>query len=338
MAQLAGVTTRTLRYWEQVGLVAPSGHLHGGQRLYSSAEVDRVTRIRHLQCLLGLSLAEIRAVLDTDDVLDRLRTAYREGARADRQRRLLDEAIVANDRLIDRLDDTLGRIEEFRRRAGRQGRAHAGPGRRARRRGSAGHLTAARPGRPGRALTPCGRPLRPSRAARAGAGGAGFGQSGRRRRRAPAGRPPADAPAESRPAPAAAPTRPRWPRPAGRCAGPATGSPRCRAMAISMIPKVHCSPLRPPPNTWSETTPNSSGRQRLGQGSQHGPRRLGPAPQQRRDDIQAGGVDRRVLGGQHQAGQDQVGQGRDGAAGGQRRDEQHRRGQGARRPPPGCGS
>ena len=134
VAQLAGVTTRTLRYWEQVGLVAPSGHLHGGQRLYSSAEVDRVTRIRHLQCLLGLSLAEIRAVLDTDDVLDRLRTAYREGARADRQRRLLEEAIVANDRLIDRLDDTLGRIEEFRRRAGGQGRTHAGPGRRDRRR------------------------------------------------------------------------------------------------------------------------------------------------------------------------------------------------------------
>ena len=114
VAQLAGVTTRTLRYWEQVGLVAPSGHLHGGQRLYSSTEVDRVNRIRHLQCLLGLSLAEIRAVLDADDVLDRLRTAYREGARADRQRRLLEEAIVANDRLIDRLDDTLGRIEEFR--------------------------------------------------------------------------------------------------------------------------------------------------------------------------------------------------------------------------------
>jgi MerR family transcriptional regulator, repressor of the yfmOP operon len=114
VAQLAGVTTRTLRYWEQVGLVAPHGHLQGGQRLYSAAEVERVTRIRHLQCLLGLSLAEIRAVLDTDDVLSRLRRAYREGARADRQRRLLDEAINANDRLIDRLDDTLRRIEEFR--------------------------------------------------------------------------------------------------------------------------------------------------------------------------------------------------------------------------------
>ena len=54
-------------------------------------------------------------MLDTDDVLDRLRSAYREGGRTERQRRLFDEAIAANDRLIGRLDDTLGRIEEFRR-------------------------------------------------------------------------------------------------------------------------------------------------------------------------------------------------------------------------------
>ena len=36
VAQLAGLTTRTLRYWEQIGLVTPSGHLDSGQRLYSA--------------------------------------------------------------------------------------------------------------------------------------------------------------------------------------------------------------------------------------------------------------------------------------------------------------
>jgi DNA-binding transcriptional MerR regulator len=115
VAQLAGVTTRTLRYWEQLGLVTPRGHVHGGHRLYSAVELDRVNRIRDLQCLLGLSLAEIRAVLDADDVLDRLRTAFRQEARTDHRRRLLAEAIVANDVLIGRLDDTLSRIQEFRR-------------------------------------------------------------------------------------------------------------------------------------------------------------------------------------------------------------------------------
>ena len=73
-----------------------------------------MVRIRYLQALLGLA-GQIQLLVDTDDVLDRLRTAYREGARTERQRRLFDEAIAANDRLIGRLDDTLGRIEEFRR-------------------------------------------------------------------------------------------------------------------------------------------------------------------------------------------------------------------------------
>jgi DNA-binding transcriptional MerR regulator len=114
VADRVGVTTRTLRYWEQIGLVNPSGHLESGQRLYTAAEVDRVTRIRQLQKLLGLSLGQIRAVLDADDVLDQFRTAHRKGARADRRKRLLDEAIDANAELIDRLDDTLRRIEAFR--------------------------------------------------------------------------------------------------------------------------------------------------------------------------------------------------------------------------------
>lgn len=114
VARQTGLTTRTLRYWEQLGLLAPTGRPQGGQRLYSAVDLDRVTRIRELQSLLGLSLAEIRAVLDVDDVVDRLRSALREGAQIDRQRRLLDEAITANDRLIARLDHTLGRVEGFR--------------------------------------------------------------------------------------------------------------------------------------------------------------------------------------------------------------------------------
>ena len=111
VAQMAGVTTRTLRYWEEIGLVAPTGRRGNGERLYSVEELDRVVRIRELQDLLGFSLAEIRAVIDADAVLQRLRRAYRKGDRPDRRKRLLDEAIEG---LIARLDDTIGRVTEFR--------------------------------------------------------------------------------------------------------------------------------------------------------------------------------------------------------------------------------
>ena len=77
----------------------------------------RVTRIRDLQELLGFSLAEVRVVLDTEDidVLDRLRSEFRWGdATPDARRALLDEAIAANDKLLERLDNTLTRIGAFR--------------------------------------------------------------------------------------------------------------------------------------------------------------------------------------------------------------------------------
>ncbi|HXA32506.1 MAG TPA: MerR family transcriptional regulator [Acidimicrobiales bacterium] len=116
-AKLTGVTTRTLRYWEEFGLLRPSNSGEGGQRLYSSTDLARVTRIRNLQELLGFSLAEVRTVLGAEevDVLDRVRSELDSGdISASRRKALLDEAIVANDELLDRLDETLARIQAFR--------------------------------------------------------------------------------------------------------------------------------------------------------------------------------------------------------------------------------
>ncbi len=117
VAKLTGVTTRTLRYWEELELLRPTSYRDSGERLYSPTDVARVTRIRDLQELLGFSLAEVRTVLDTGDVdvLDRVRSELRSGNPSpDHHRELLDEAIVANDQLLARLDETLARISAFR--------------------------------------------------------------------------------------------------------------------------------------------------------------------------------------------------------------------------------
>lgn len=114
VAKLTAVTTRTLRYWEQLGLLTPKGHRGGGERLYSDTEIERVRRIKELQELLGFSLAEVRVVLDTEDVLDRLRDAYHADPEPAHRLQVVQRAIEANDRLLGRLDDTLTRIEAFR--------------------------------------------------------------------------------------------------------------------------------------------------------------------------------------------------------------------------------
>jgi len=117
LAQRSGVTTRTLRYWEEQGLIRPSGRRGGGERLYLPIDMARVIRIRDLQELLGFSLAEVRVVLETEDIdaLDRARSELRWGdATPQRRRELMEEAVVANDGLLARLDDTLARIQAFR--------------------------------------------------------------------------------------------------------------------------------------------------------------------------------------------------------------------------------
>jgi MerR family transcriptional regulator, repressor of the yfmOP operon len=117
VAKLTGLTARTLRYWEELELLTPSGHRDSGERVYLPSDLARVSRIRDLQDLLGFSLAEVRAVLDADDVgvLDRVRSEWR--ATTDmppaRQRELLDEAIAANDHLLERLAQTQARIQSF---------------------------------------------------------------------------------------------------------------------------------------------------------------------------------------------------------------------------------
>ncbi len=114
VAKRTGVTTRTLRYWEEQGVLRPVEHRSSGERLYSDAEVDRITHIRELQDLLGFTLAEIRVALDTEDAIDKLRSAYRSGASPTRRRALLGDAIAANEQLLERVDDRLERVRAFR--------------------------------------------------------------------------------------------------------------------------------------------------------------------------------------------------------------------------------
>jgi DNA-binding transcriptional MerR regulator len=114
VARVTGLTARTLRYWEEIGLLKPFAHRGSGERLYSVAERERVTHIRELQDLLGLTLAEIQDVLASEDTLERARRAARADAPTPKRLRLLADALEANGRLVDRINERLARIKEFR--------------------------------------------------------------------------------------------------------------------------------------------------------------------------------------------------------------------------------
>ena len=111
-AAAAGVSTRTLRYYEQRGLLTPSEHSEGGERRYDDVAVERLRRIRELAHLLGADLEEIRSVLTAEDRLADIRVAYRTpGQSQRRQRELLDEALAVRTDLLERVTDRIAGLK-----------------------------------------------------------------------------------------------------------------------------------------------------------------------------------------------------------------------------------
>lgn len=98
VADLAGVSVRTLHHYDELGLVVPSARSDAGYRLYDHGDLERLQEVLALRAL-GLSLAEVAELLD-DPTHDRLQVLR------DQAKRLRDE----RDRLGDLLEAVEGAI------------------------------------------------------------------------------------------------------------------------------------------------------------------------------------------------------------------------------------
>src|SRR5918997_4153601 len=63
LAQRTGLSVRTLHYYDEIGLLAPSRRSEGGHRLYTAEDVVRLQRIKSFRAL-GFTLREVRRCLD----------------------------------------------------------------------------------------------------------------------------------------------------------------------------------------------------------------------------------------------------------------------------------
>lgn len=98
VAERTGVTQRTLRFYEEKGLLRPPSRMEGGFRLYSEDDVSRVEQIKQLQKLLGLSLAEIKEMVEAEEVKSQIRAEYRRDAEAEQKRRQLLAAVEVTEK------------------------------------------------------------------------------------------------------------------------------------------------------------------------------------------------------------------------------------------------
>lgn len=98
VAERTGVTQRTLRFYEEKGLLRPPTRMDGGFRLYSEDDVRRVEQIRQLQKLLGLSLAEIKEMVEGEELKSQIRAEYRQDADVEQKRQQLQAAIAVTEK------------------------------------------------------------------------------------------------------------------------------------------------------------------------------------------------------------------------------------------------
>jgi MerR family transcriptional regulator, repressor of the yfmOP operon len=116
VAELTGTTARTIRYYEEIGLLpAAPDRAKGSHRLYDEADVERLQELLSLRELLGLSLEELRELVAAESARAALRREWRSGVDDPVSRReVLDEALGHIQRqleLIRRRRDELGKLE-----------------------------------------------------------------------------------------------------------------------------------------------------------------------------------------------------------------------------------
>ncbi len=93
VAELTGTTPRTIRYYEEIGLLPEAGEREQGKhRWYSQADVERVREIIRLRDLLGLSLEQLSQLLEAETARAEIRQEYRQSEDPQTRRRLLGEA------------------------------------------------------------------------------------------------------------------------------------------------------------------------------------------------------------------------------------------------------
>ena len=113
VAAATGLTPRSIRYYEEMGLLRPAARSRGAYRLYDASDLERLRFIRDLRDDAGFSLAEIGRLLEDEEA--RIRDRERFGTSADtaEKRAILRDLIGRADRQVATLEAKAGRLHEM---------------------------------------------------------------------------------------------------------------------------------------------------------------------------------------------------------------------------------
>ena len=106
-----GLTARTIRYYEELGLLKPAARSEGSYRLFDPDDLERLRFIKGLRDDAGFSLTEIGQLLEDEVARARNRERFRSTDDPDERRAVLSDAMARVDRQVTSLRGKLGRLE-----------------------------------------------------------------------------------------------------------------------------------------------------------------------------------------------------------------------------------
>lgn len=110
VAAETGLTTRAIRYYEEIGLLEPAARSEGDYRLYDASDLERLQFIRSLRDDAGFSLAQIGQLLEDDAARERNRARMHETSDPDERRSLVLDARARVDHQIEILETKAARL------------------------------------------------------------------------------------------------------------------------------------------------------------------------------------------------------------------------------------
>jgi DNA-binding transcriptional MerR regulator len=94
VAELTGTTPRTIRYYEEIGLLPEaSDRVSGKRRLYTREDVDRLGELIRLRDLLGLSLDDLKRLVEAETARAGLRERWQQTDDPAEQRQILEQSL-----------------------------------------------------------------------------------------------------------------------------------------------------------------------------------------------------------------------------------------------------
>lgn len=113
VSEEVGLTPRSIRYYEERGLLKPAARSEGAYRLYDADDVERLRFIKGLRDDAGFSLADIGQLLEDETARARIGERFRETTDRDERRALLRDGIARIDRQVETLRSKIGRLQSM---------------------------------------------------------------------------------------------------------------------------------------------------------------------------------------------------------------------------------